>query len=168
MPVFMSQTFCAKAGYSFVSGLALFRSAKNQGEVDIGDLFVGFTECFGESLLLSLLTAIFTFLWSLLFVIPGIVKSYSYAMAPYILQDDSKKDWKTCLDESRAMMKGYKWKLFCLDLSFIGWYIVGALCLGIGALFVYPYHYMARTNFYLDLKGSEPEFSDAFNPADFA
>jgi uncharacterized membrane protein len=66
------------------------------------------------------------------------------------------------------MMKGYKWKLFCLDLSFIGWYFVGALCLGIGALFVYPYHYMARTNFYLDIKGGESEFADTFNPADFA
>ena len=66
------------------------------------------------------------------------------------------------------MMKGYKWKLFCLDLSFIGWYFVGALCFGVGALFVYPYHYMARTNFYLDIKGGESEFADTFNPADFA
>jgi uncharacterized membrane protein len=146
----------------------LVKRSRGQGEVEIGDLFTGFTYCFGESLLLSLLTAIFTALWSLLFVIPGIIKSYAYSMAPYILQDDPAKSWKTCLDESQAMMKGYKWKLFCLDLSFIGWYFVGALCLGIGALFVYPYHYMARTNFYLDIKGGESEFADTFNPADFA
>lgn len=143
----------------------LVKRARKQGEVDIGDLFVGFTDCFGESLLLSLLTGIFTFLWSLLFIIPGIVKSYSYAMAHYILQDDPTKSWKICLDESQDMMKGYKWKLFCLDFSFIGWYIVGALCLGIGMWFVEPYHNMARTNFYLDLKGEDPnqEFNNTFD-----
>ena len=138
------------------------KRARNLGEVQIEDLFTGFSECFGQSFLLGLLTSIFVALWSLLFVIPGIIKTYSYAMAPYIMQDDPTKDWKTCLDESREMMNGYKWKLFCLDLSFIGWYFVGALCLGIGVLFVYPYHEMARANFYLDIKGeavvdAEPE-----------
>ena len=146
------------------------KRARNQGDVNIGDLFCGFTECFTTSFVLGLLTGIFTFLWSLLFVIPGIVKMYAYSMAPYILQDDPSKSWKTCLDESQAMMKGYKWKLFCLDFSFIGWYFLGSLCFGVGTLFVYPYHYMARTHFYLDLKGGDPvaDFAnDGFASEDF-
>ena len=132
----------------------MIKRARNQGEVELGDLFNGFTECFGGSLILDLLTKIFVALWSILFLIPGLVKTYSYAMAPFILQDDPSKNWKQCLDESRAMMNGYKWKLFCLDFSFIGWYILGGLCFGIGTIFVIPYHEMARANFYLDLVGN--------------
>lgn len=72
-------------------------------------------------------------------------------MAPYIQQAESDKNWKNCLDKSIAMMKGHKMDLFLLDLSFIGWYIVGALCLGVGAFFVIPYHQMSRANFYAAL-----------------
>ena len=135
----------------------LVNRAKGKPKVDIGEMFCGFTECFGGTIVLSLLTALFTFLWTMLFIIPGIVKTYSYAMAPYILQDDPQKDAKTCIDESRAMMRGYKGQLFALDVSFIGWYIVGALCLGIGVLFVYPYHLQARANFYLALKAANDQ-----------
>jgi uncharacterized membrane protein len=130
-------------------------NTKGKVDVDFNDLICGFRECFGGSIVLSVLTSIYTFLWSLLFVIPGIVKSYSYAMAPYIQQDDPAKDASQCIDESRAMMKGYKGQLFLLDLSFIGWYFVGALCFGIGTLFVYPYHHAARANFYLALKAKD-------------
>lgn len=127
---------------------------KGQGEVDLGDLFKGFTDNFTQSFLLGLLQSLFIFLWSLLFVIPGIIKAYSYSMAFYIMQDDPSKDWKTCLDESRAMMDGHKWQLFCLDFSFIGWMILGALCCGIGTIFVMPYQCTARANFYMALKAS--------------
>ena len=142
-------------------GLArmFINNAGGKSAVDFNDLLCGFKECFAGSLVLSLLTALYTFLWSLLFVIPGIVKTYSYAMAPYIQQDDPSKDASECIDESRAMMNGHKAQLFMLDLSFIGWYFVGALCFGIGILFVYPYHYAARANFYLALKAkTEPAF----------
>lgn len=121
-------------------------------QVNIEDLFIGFKECFTESLVLYLMTTIYTFLWSLLFVVPGIVKSYSYSMATYILQDNPQKGWKRSLEESKNMMEGYKMQLFMLDLSFIGWYIVGLMALGVGMFLVTPYHYMARTNFYLALK----------------
>ena len=126
--------------------------AKGKEQIEFGDLFSGFSENFANSCILGLLSTIFIFLWSLLFLIPGIVKSYSYSMAYYIQQDDPSKDWRTALNESRAMMRGYKGKLFLLDLSFIGWYILGALCFGIGILFVAPYVTMARTNFYFSLK----------------
>lgn len=127
--------------------------AKGKEQIEFGDLFSGFSENFANSCILGLLSTIFIFLWSLLFLIPGIVKSYSYSMAYYIQQDDPSKDWRTALNESRAMMRGYKGKLFLLDLSFIGWYILGVLCFGIGILFVAPYVTMARTNFYFSLKG---------------
>lgn len=126
-----------------------------KNNIDISDLFKGFTEDLTNTLILGLLQALFTALWSLLFIVPGIVKAYSYSMASYIQQDQPNKDWKFCLNESISWMEGHKWQLFCLDLSFIGWYIVGALCLGIGTLFVEPYHQVARANFYEALKATK-------------
>jgi uncharacterized membrane protein len=73
-------------------------------------------------------------------------------MAMYIQQDNPEREARECLQESMIMMDGYKWQLFCLDLSFIGWYLLGSLCFGIGVFFVTPYHELARTNFYLALK----------------
>ena len=122
---------------------------------NFNDLTAGFTESFVNSLVLALLQMVFIMLWSLLLVVPGIVKSYSYAMAMYIHQDNPSKEANECITQSREMMNGYKWRLFCLDLSFIGWYILGALCFGIGEMFVIPYHQMARTNFYLALKAEK-------------
>ena len=123
-------------------------------DFEIGDLFCGFSECLSDTLILGLLSNIFIALWSMLFVIPGIVKSYSYALAPFIQHDSDNKNWKECIDKSRDMMNGHKWQLFVLDLSFIGWYLLGSLCFGFGVLFVVPYHYMARSNFYEALKAS--------------
>jgi uncharacterized membrane protein len=73
-------------------------------------------------------------------------------MAPYIKYDHPEYSWKRCLDESKAMMKGYKWKLFCLDLSFIGWNIVGMLCFIVGMYWVLPYTKAAQVCFYEELK----------------
>ena len=115
--------------------------------------FIGGTEQIGGLIVLSLMTNLFVILWSLLFFIPGIVKSYAYAMAPYIKYDHPEYGWKRCLDESRSMMRGYKWKLFCLDLSFIGWNIVGMLCFFVGIYWVTPYNTAARVCFYNELKG---------------
>ena len=128
---------------------------RGKEKVDLNDLFSGFTNNFVDNLLLGLLTSLFISLWTLLFVIPGFVKSYSYSMAFYIKHDDPSKGWKECIDESRAMMNGYKMKLFLLDLSFIGWYILGTLALAVGVFFVYPYHQMARANFYESLRAGE-------------
>ncbi len=135
-------------------GLAyLFLKQSRDGQVmNIGDLFRGFQDDFGGTLLLGLLSSLFTFLWGLLLVIPGVVKSYAYSQAVYVKVDHPDYDWRRCLDESIQMMKGHKMDLFVLDLSFIGWYIVGALCLGLGTLWVAPYHAATRTQFYEDLR----------------
>ena len=72
-------------------------------------------------------------------------------MVYYIKLDEPALTAKECIDRSRSIMDGYKMKLFLLDLSFIGWYIIGTLACGIGILFVYPYHMTARANFYESL-----------------
>jgi sugar phosphate permease len=90
--------------------------------------------------------------WRMSFIIPGIIKSYSYAMSFYIKHDHPEYDWKQCIDESRRMMDGHKWQLFCLDFSFIGWNLLGFLCCGIGLLWVAPYEMASRANFYENLK----------------
>ena len=128
--------------------------ARGKGSVDLLDLFKGFTDGgFVRLMLLGILETVFIALWTLLFVIPGIVKTYSYSMSFYLSVDHPDWDWKQCIDESRRIMDGNKMKLFVLDLSFIGWYIVGMLACGIGVLWVYPYHMAARAEFYQELTG---------------
>ena len=129
--------------------LSLVRGKKKT--IDIGDMFIGGNKM-GDLILLGLIKNVFLFLWFLLFFIPGVIKYYSYAMAYYIKYDHPEYDWKTCITESCKMMDGHKWRLFCLDFSFIGWIIVGAMCCGIGTLWVKPYQEAARANFYDDLK----------------
>ena len=130
------------------------KRACGEENVDFKDLFTGFTENFVGTMLLGLIRNIFIALWGLLFIIPGLIKSYDYAMSSYIQQDDPSKNWKTCLDESRAMMRGYRWQLFCIDVTMALWALLGSLACGIGVLFVMPYQLMSHANFYLALKAS--------------
>lgn len=98
------------------------------------------------------LMGFFILLWSLLFVIPGIVKAFSYAMTPYILEENPELSANDAIDRSRAMMKGHKFDLFWLMLSFIGWFILSVLTLGIGFLWLIPYAQTATAAFYEDVK----------------
>ena len=120
--------------------------------ISLRNAFDGFAQDFGGNFLLYLMQRLFIFLWSLLFVIPGVIKAYAYSMAFYIKNDHPEYGWKKCLDESRRIMHGNMMRLFCLQISFIGWYLVGALCLGVGTLFVVPYEKAAVTEFYNDIK----------------
>ena len=124
------------------------KQARDHQPVQLGDMFRGFQDDFGGTFLIGLMTSLFTFLWSLLFVIPGIVKMYAYSMAYYIKLDHPDYGWKACIDESRQLMDGHKWEKFVLDLSFLGWIIVGSLCLGVGTLWVTPYMEAANAQFY--------------------
>lgn len=117
----------------------------------VGDQFNVFGK-YGRYLGVSLLYTLYVLLWSLLLIVPGIVKSYSYAMTPYIVHDRPDLDADDCIHESRMMMKGYKWKLFCMDLSFIGWAILCCLTLGIGFLWLQPYIEASHAKFYEELK----------------
>lgn len=109
---------------------------------------------YGRTLITLLLTNLFTFLWGLLFIIPGIIKSYSYRLVPYILRDEPDLSPTQVIRRSREMMRGNKWKAFVLDLSFIGWYLLSILTAGLLNVFwTEPYRANAGAVFYNDLKG---------------
>ena len=95
---------------------------------------------------------IFLFLWSLLLVIPGIIKTFSYAMTPFILEEHPELTANEAIDHSRAMMKGHKFDLFWLILSFIGWFILSIFTFGIGYLWLFPYMQTSIAGFYEDVK----------------
>ena len=134
------------------------KQARDHKPIQIGDLFKGFTEDFTCNLLIGLMSTIFTALWSILFVIPGIVKAYAYSMAYYIKLDHPEYTWGQCLDQSQVMMKGYKMTLFIQDLSFIGWYLLASFLFYVGILWVQPYQMATRAQFYNALVGwQEPQ-----------
>lgn len=91
-------------------------------------------------------------LWSFLFLIPGIIMAFAYFLTPYILVENPEMKVSDALRKSRMMMKGHKFDLFYLELSFIGWILLGILTLGIGYLWLIPYMYTTVAAFYNDLK----------------
>lgn len=103
------------------------------------------------------LKSLYTFLWSLLFVVPGIVKGYAYSMTPYILADNPSLDASSALRLSQAMTKGYKWDIFVTQLSFWGWYLLGSALFGLGVLFVNPYRDATMAQVYLTLRDNAIE-----------
>ena len=139
---------------------AFLAQAREGRGIDLNDLFRGFRDDFGGTLLISLLSGLFIFLWSLLLFIPGIVKAYAYSMVYYVKADHPEYGWRECLDESQRLMTGHKWEKFVLDLSFIGWGIVGSLCLGVGTLWVMTYMAATEAQYYEYLTSgrTSPEF----------
>ena len=149
------------AGPMMFGFILYFLKVSRNENPTIENLFDGFKD-FSGNFCLSFMMSLFIFLWSLLFVIPGIIKSYSYSMAFYIKNDHPEYNWRQCLDESRRIMDGHKFELFCLHLSFIGWEILCVFTLGIGFLWLAPYMQAATTNFYEALVGtSENKFYSA-------
>lgn len=111
---------------------------------------------FKNSLCTLFMVNIFTALWTILFIIPGIIKGYSYAMTPYILKDkfaagQTDIGATEAITESRHLMDGHKMDLFVLDLSFIGWGLLGIITCGIGFIWITPYYRQTKTNFYHSL-----------------
>lgn len=105
----------------------------------------GFTQDFGNVIVTMLLKSVFVFLWTLLFIIPGIIKSYSYFAVPFILAENPKLDWNRVLKLSQAMTQGHKWDIFITHLSFLGWLLLSAVTLQlVGAFYAFPY--MDATN----------------------
>ena len=102
-----------------------------------------------------LLRALYVFLWSLLFIIPGIVAGFSYAMTDYILAEDPELTADEAISQSKSMMMGNKWRFFCLQFSFIGWDILATLAFGIGHLWLTPYKQVAYAAFYREVSGTE-------------
>lgn len=99
-----------------------------------------------------LLMCVYIFLWTLLLVVPGIIKSISYSQTLYVLRDEPSLTYNGAIERSMAMMEGHKMDYFLLILSFIGWYILGIISLGIGFLWINPYVSKTKALFYEDLK----------------
>ena len=119
-----------------------------EDENSVKYIFDGFKDDFAGTFLLSLMRTLFVSLWSLLFIIPGIIKKYAYSMAFYVKADHPEYTWNECLKTSKTLMKGNKMKLFFLKLSFLGWMIVSCMTCGIGFLWLAPYMECTIANFY--------------------
>ncbi len=124
-------------------------------EYEFNDLFSEFDR-FGTGFAQAFLRTLYTTLWSLLFLIPGIIASYKYAMTPFILAEHPELTASEAITMSKEMMDGHKGDLFVLDLSFIGWSLLAALSLNIGNLWLNPYRNAAYAAFYRDLLNSIP------------
>ena len=108
---------------------------------------------------------LYTALWTLLFIIPGIVKGYEYKMIPYLLAENPDMSQQEAFGRSKQMMDGNKWKAFVLDLSFLGWSILSALTLGIlGIFYVNPYYNMTQAAFYEAVKFEKYGYVGVANP----
>lgn len=116
-------------------------------DIQVSELFSGFDK-FSKTFLIYLLTSLYSFLWSLLFVIPGIIKGLSYSMSMYVYHDHPEYTPSQCIEKSKQIMDGHKWDYFCLMLSYLGWLILCVLTFGILLLWVMPKIQVASYAFY--------------------
>ena len=128
-----------------IVGCYRFFLQNSRGGAELNELGAGFKDDWGNVILVMFLKNLFIALWSLLFVIPGIVKMYSYRLVPYLLKEHPELSGTQVITISRQMMNGHKWRTFVLDLSFLGWLILSALTCGILHLF-YVGPYIEATN----------------------
>lgn len=120
-------------------------------DASVNQLFEGFND-FVKPFVTYLLMCIFIILWMILLIIPGIIAALGYSMVFYIMNEDSSISGMDALHKSKEMMYGYKWKLFCLYLRFIGWFLLCCLTFGIGFLWLVPWIQVSIANFYEDIK----------------
>lgn len=135
--------------------MILLRNLRGQHDTaNTANMFDGYRD-FMRITFTMLLQGIYTFLWALLLIVPGIIKYYSYRMTMYVLHDNPELKYNGAIERSMQLMKGHKMKLFLLDLSFIGWLLLGILTFGIGLLWVGPYYCGANAAFYCNLLEEE-------------
>lgn len=131
---------------------SFFTKNVQDGPADLGSLSVGFRD-YGHTFVTLFLRDLFIALWTCLFIIPGIIKSFSYRLVPYIIADHPELSATETLALSKNMMYGHKWKAFVLDLSFIGWILLSVLTLGLVGIFWYePYQNNTDAALYLAIK----------------
>ncbi|MCI7020302.1 MAG: DUF975 family protein [Clostridiales bacterium] len=135
-------------------------------ELQFSDLFSQFDR-FGTGFAQKFLRTLYTVLWTMLFVIPGIVKSLSYAMTPFILNDHPEMTASEAIKASQKLMDGHKMDLFILGLTFIGWEILACLTMGIGFLFLNPYMNAAYAAFYRSISTGRQEARSYAPPVEF-
>jgi uncharacterized membrane protein len=147
---FLSLVQLLFAGPITVGFMAFFLGIASEGEAQFDKLFDGFRRFF-TSLGVYFFTSLFIALWSLLLVIPGIIAAFRYAMVYFVVADDGECGFFEALGRSRDMMKGNKWKFFCLNLRFVGWAMLASLTCGIGYLWLVPYMQTSFAKFYEDV-----------------
>ena len=168
-------SFCAGfvvfAGVCGIFSVALISVFMKQNSASEPISFDSFLESLGSHWLPSLLgglwCCLWVFLWSLLFVIPGIVKFYSYSMMFFVLAENPKIGVEKAMNISKILTNGHKADLFALTMSFFGWYFLCLCTSGVGFIALFPYYKMTQTNAYSDLK--KMAFNEGkLSPADFA
>lgn len=132
-----------------LSRMALEYASINQS--DFSSMLQGF-QCVDKVLLWSIFYTVGTFFLTCLCIIPGVIFAYTYAMVPFILADDPETGFGEALSMSSNMMRGRRFDLFVLQLSFIGWAILAVCTCGIGNIALVPYRLTAMAHFYIDLK----------------
>ena len=126
---------------------------RGEQKIQVGDIFAGFKKpYYGKSIGVYILVAIFTFLWALLLIVPGIIKSLSYSLAPYILADNPELTANEAINQSMKMMNGHKMQLFLILLGYLGFALLSILALGIPLLWLYPYYQVVLAKFYEEVK----------------
>lgn len=143
-------------GTLFLGYLLAIKKAMSSVKPEAGDVFAGFGNNLSASIVTYLLENVYIFLWTLLLIIPGIVKSYSYACALYLIEDEGLSG-NEAITRSREIMNGHKWELFCLHLSYIGWLILSIFTLGILLLWITPKMETAQYMFYRHITGKDLE-----------
>ena len=131
--------------------VAFLNVSRTQCNPQLESMFTVYRDNFLKAFLVPLLQRLFVSLWSLLFVIPGVIMAYAYSMAIYVANDNPELSAMDAIRKSRELMDGHKWDLFVLDLSFIGWILLCLLTCGIGFFFLAPYIEMAHVEFYREL-----------------
>lgn len=140
-------------GYPLEIGGRKYFVQAQQDKEDMNNLGFAFNKTRYKDIIVAMIWRGFlNFLWYLLLIIPGIIMFYAYRMVPYILTDNPNIGYKRAVQLSTQMMKGHKFHMFLLDLSFIGWLLLGVLALFIGVLFVMPYINAAKAELYLVLR----------------
>lgn len=146
-----------------ISVLRIYLNMAKGQKPAAGDAFAGFND-FWSAFKVTFLVGLFTFLWSLLFYIPGIIKGLSYSQAMTIVAENPGMSAREAINRSKAMMHGHKMDLFVLGLSFIGWVLLGSITLGIAYIWIVPYMSATMINFYNDIKPVTPEAPIAEEP----
>ena len=136
--------------------------ARNGKKPEAKDAFAGFDD-FWTGFKALFLVGLFTFLWSLLFIIPGIIKSFSYSQTMMIVAENKGIGARDAINRSKAMMDGRKMDYFVLGLSFIGWGLLCCITLGIAYIWVGPYMQATMVNFYNDIKPAEATAEETAN-----
>ena len=128
---------------------------KNHDEnPELSEIFSSFKGNYLNVVKIMFLMDLKTLLWLLLLIVPGLIKAYEYSMIPYLLAENPNLSASQAFSLSKQMTTGQKMDLFVLDLSFLGWIILGLICCGIGILFVLPYPEATKAEVYLNLKES--------------